>query len=141
MLQAQLAAIAQAKPGNQLKQVHDAAVKVITEGLLDLGLLKGTLEELIKKKSYRSFYMHGTSHWLGLDVHDAGTYKRGGKSQTLRPGHVLTVEPGIYIGTLTKPAEGQPDIDPRWLNIGIRIEDDVLITPDGHEVLSAAVGK
>lgn len=141
VLQAQLTAIEQVKPGNSVKQVHDAAVKVITEGLLELGLLKGKLDELLKKKSYRSFYMHGTSHWLGLDVHDVGTYKRSGKPQILRAGQVLTVEPGIYIGKLTKPAAGQPDIDPRWLNIGVRIEDDVLVTASGHEVLSAAVAK
>lgn len=141
VLQAQLAAIEQVKPGHRFKQVHDAAAQVITEGLLDLGLLQGELDDLLKKKTYRSFYMHGTSHWLGLDVHDVGTYKRSGKSQVLRPGHVLTVEPGIYIGKLSKPAKGQPDIHPRWRNIGIRIEDDVLVTPDGHEVLSAAVPK
>ncbi len=141
VLSAQQAAIAQVKPGNRLQQVHDAAVRVLTEGLLELGLLSGEPDPLIRQKAYRPYYMHGTSHWLGLDVHDAGTYKQQGKSQVLRPGMVLTVEPGLYIGRLTKPAPGQPDIQPHWRNIGIRIEDDLLVTPDGHEVLSAAVPK
>ncbi len=141
VLAAQQAAIKQIKPGRRMTSVHDAAVKVITEGLLELGLLRGKRDALIKKKAYRPFYMHGTSHWLGLDVHDVGCYKPGGKSQILSPGQVLTVEPGLYIGALTQPLKGQPDIDPRWHNIGVRIEDDVLVTAKGHEVLTAVVPK
>lgn len=141
VLEAQRQAIAQVYPGNPYKQTHDIAVRVIVEGLLDLGLLQGDIEEIIKEEKYKPFYMHRTGHWLGLDVHDVGLYQHGETPHSLEPGHVLTVEPGIYISPYIKPAEGQPEVDPRWHGIGVRIEDDVLVTSNGHEVLTAGVPK
>jgi Xaa-Pro aminopeptidase len=141
VLKAQLEAIAQVQPGNPYNQFHDTAVRVLVEGLMDLGLLAGDIEEILKEEKYKPFYMHRTGHWLGLDVHDAGVYKHGENWQTLQPGHVVTVEPGLYIGFDVEPAEGQPAIDECWRGIGIRIEDDVLVTESGHEVLTAAVPK
>lgn len=135
VLNAQYAAIEQARPGNHWNQPHEAAVKVITEGLIELGLLKGRLSTLIKNGAYKRFYMHRTGHWLGMDVHDVGEYKEGDVWRTLEPGMVLTIEPGLYI-----PA-GSKKVDKKWWNIGIRIEDDVLITKDGNEVLSAGIVK
>ena len=133
VLDAQTAAIELAKPGNSWIQPHNAAVRVIATGLYELGLLGDdpniSLEELIEKEKYTPFYMHKTGHWLGLDVHDVGEYKRDGEWRALEPGMTLTVEPGIYVS---------PDdsIDKKWWNIGIRIEDDVLITETGNEVLT-----
>jgi Xaa-Pro aminopeptidase len=141
VLKAQLDAIAQVQPGNPYNQFHDNAVGILVEGLMDLGLLAGDIEEIIKEEKYKPFYMHRTGHWLGLDVHDAGVYKHGENWQTLQPGHVVTVEPGLYIGPDVEPVEGQPAIDDRWRGIGIRIEDDVLVTAEGHEVLTAGVPK
>jgi len=141
VLKAQEDAIAQVQPGNPYNQFHDTAVRVLVEGLMDLGLLAGDIEEIIKEEKYKPFYMHRTGHWLGLDVHDAGVYKHGENWQTLQPGHVVTVEPGLYIGLDVEPVEGQPAIDHRWRGIGIRIEDDVLVTAEGHEVLTAGVPK
>jgi len=142
VLEAQKQAITEVKPGNPYNQFHDRAVRVIVEGLLDLGLLAGDPEEIIKEEKYKPFYMHRTGHWLGLDVHDAGAYKVDGETwQTLAPGNVLTVEPGIYISPDIKPAEGQPEVPPQWRGIGVRIEDDVLVTETGNEVLTAAVPK
>lgn len=142
VLEAQLHAISQVKPGNTHKQFHDTAVRVLTSGLVDLGLLVGEIDELIEKETYKTFYMHGTGHWLGLDVHDSGMYRLGEEVwQTFQPNQVITVEPGIYIGSGTQPAEGQPEIDPRWRGIGVRIEDDVLVTSSGSEVLTAGVPK
>jgi Xaa-Pro aminopeptidase len=141
VLKAQLEAIAQVQPGNPYNSFHDTAVRVLVEGLMDLGLLAGDIEEIIKEEKYKPFYMHRTGHWLGLDVHDAGVYKHGENWQTLQPGHVVTVEPGLYIGTDVEPAEGQPAVDDRWRGIGIRIEDDVLVTESGNEVLTAGVPK
>lgn len=141
VLEAQVQAIAQVQPGNTYNQVHDKAVRVITEGLVDLGLLNGEIDKLIEEETYKSFYMHRTGHWLGLDVHDAGVYKHGETWQSFQPGQVLTVEPGLYIGPDLEPAEGQPAIEERWRGIGVRIEDDVLVTTEGHEVLTAAVPK
>jgi Xaa-Pro aminopeptidase len=141
VLAAQLEAIAQVQPGNSYSQIHDAAVRVIVDGLLDLGLLQGNAEDIIKEEKYKPFYMHKTGHWLGLDVHDVGVYQHGDTPHTLEPGQVTTVEPGIYIGPDIKPAEGQPEVDSRWRGIGIRIEDDVLVTATGHEILTAAVPK
>jgi Xaa-Pro aminopeptidase len=141
VLKAQEDAIAQVQPGNPYNQFHDTAVRVLVEGLMDLGLLAGDIEEIIKEEKYKPFYMHRTGHWLGLDVHDAGVYKHGENWQTLQPGHVVTVEPGLYIGLDVEPVEGQPPIDNRWRGIGIRIEDDVLVTAEGHEVLTAGVPK
>jgi len=117
-------------------------VRVLVEGMLDLGILQGNIDELIKEEKYKPYYMHRTGHWLGLDVHDTGMYKHGEETwQTLQPGQILTVEPGIYIAPNVKPAEGQPEVDNRWRGIGIRIEDDVLVTDSGHEVLTAGVPK
>ena len=141
VLKAQLEAIAQVQPGNPYNLFHDTAVRVLVEGLMELGLLTGDIEEIIKEEKYKPFYMHRTGHWLGLDVHDAGVYKHGENWQSLQPGHVVTVEPGLYIGPDVEPTEGQPAIDDRWRGIGIRIEDDVLVTAQGHEVLTAGVPK
>lgn len=135
VLAAQKAAIAAAGPGAHWNEPHEAAVRVLTAGLLDLGLLQGiSLEDAIVQEAYRRFYMHRTGHWLGMDVHDVGRYKLGGAWRPLQPGMVLTVEPGLYI----RPAD---DIDGRFHNIGIRIEDDVVITATGCEVLSHAAPK
>jgi Xaa-Pro aminopeptidase len=141
VLEAQKQAIAQVKPGNPYSAIHDTAVRVLTEGLVELGILKGQIEDLIKEEKYKPFYMHRTGHWLGLDVHDVGVYQHGESPQILQPGQVLTVEPGLYIVPDTQPAEDQPEIDLRWSGIGIRIEDDVLVTQSGHEVLTAGVPK
>lgn len=141
VLEAQLQAIAEVKPGNPYSKVHETAVRVLVQGLMDLGLLSGDIEEIIKEEKYKPFYMHRTGHWLGLDVHDVGVYQYGENPQLLQPGQVLTVEPGIYISPEIKPVEGQPEIDQKWRGIGIRIEDDVLVTVDGHQVLTAAVPK
>jgi Xaa-Pro aminopeptidase len=135
VLQAQHAAIEQARPGHHWNQPHDAAVKAITQGLLKLGILKGTLAALIRDGAYRRFFMHRTGHWLGMDVHDVGDYKLGEQWRVFEAGMVLTVEPGIYI-----PA-GSRGVAKRWWNIGIRIEDDVAITRDGNEVLTQALVK
>jgi Xaa-Pro aminopeptidase len=142
VLNAQLKAIEVVQAGNPYNQFHDTAVRVICEGLMNLGLLVGDIEEIIQEEKYKPFYMHRTGHWLGLDVHDAGSYKVNEETwQALQPGHVLTVEPGIYIAPDIKPAEGQPEIPEKWRGIGIRIEDDVLVTSEGHEVLTASVPK
>lgn len=144
VLEAQRQALNEVKPGNRYQQIHEMAVCVLVKGLMDLGLLVGDFEEIIKEEKYKPFYMHRTGHWLGLDVHDVGNYKLGGGEedwQILQPGHVLTVEPGLYISPYIKPVEGQPEIPEKWRGIGIRIEDDVLVTESGHEVLTAAVPK
>ncbi len=141
VLEAQKQAIGQAQPGNGYSEIHTTAVRVIVEGLLDLGLLHGDIEEIIKEEHYKPFYMHRTGHWLGLDVHDVGVYQHGESPHILEPGHILTVEPGIYISPTIQVKEGQPEVDGKWRGIGIRIEDDILITPDGHENLTAGVPK
>jgi len=142
VLEAQLKAIEVVKTGNPYNLFHDTAVRTIVEGLVDLGLLVGDIDEIIKEEKYKPFYMHRTGHWLGLDVHDAGGYKVNEETwQNLQPGHVLTVEPGIYIAPDIKPAEGQPEVPEKWRGIGIRIEDDVLVTATGNEVLTATVPK
>lgn len=141
VLEAQLQSIAQVQPGTPYQQTHDVAVRVLVEGLLGLGLLQGDIEEIIKEEKFKPFYMHRTGHWLGLDVHDVGVYQHGETPHNLEPGQVLTVEPGLYISPYIKPAEGQPEVDARWHGIGIRIEDDVLVTATGHEVLTAEVPK
>jgi Xaa-Pro aminopeptidase len=135
VLHAQLAGIEAVRPGARIDEPHARAVEIIVDGLLHLGLLHGERQEIIAKELYRPFYMHRTSHWLGMDVHDVGRYKLEGNMRVLEPGMVLTVEPGIYI------APERSDVDRRYLGIGVRIEDDVLVTPDGHEVLSAAIAK
>jgi Xaa-Pro aminopeptidase len=135
VLQAQLAAIEVIKPGNHWNEPHDATVKVITEGLVKLGLLKGKVSTLIKNAAYRDFYMHRAGHWLGMDVHDVGDYKCGGQWRVFEPGMVLTVEPGIYVSPHNKK------VDKKWRGIGIRIEDDVVVTKNGCEILTAKAPK
>lgn len=130
VLAAQLAAIDRIRPGAHWNEPHEAAVQVITEGLVDVGILKGPVKKLIKEKAYTPYYMHRTGHWLGMDVHDVGDYKIEGEWRTLEPGMVMTVEPGLYLSDTTK------GLARKWWNIGIRIEDDVLVTKNGHEVLS-----
>jgi len=135
VLAAQKAAIKKVKPGNHWNDPHNAAVRVITRGLMEIKLLKGSLPGLIKEGAYRRFYMHRTGHWLGLDVHDVGDYKVGDQWRLLEPGMVLTIEPGIYIPARSKA------VNRKWWDIGIRIEDDVLVTNSGCEVLTKAVVK
>jgi Xaa-Pro aminopeptidase len=141
VLKAQLAAIDKIKPGNPWNEFDDTAVRVITEGLIELGLIVGEIDTVIKEKLYKPFFMHGTGHWLGLDVHDVGGRKTGDLWHTFAPNQVITAEPGIYIRSDFEPLEGQPQVPDRWLGIGIRIEDDILVTQDGNEVLTAAVPK
>lgn len=135
VLKAQLAVIAQVKPGVKWNELQITAVRIITEGLVELGILKGKVDDLITAGAYKTFYMHNIGHWLGMDVHDAGSYKINGEWIKLEPGVVLTVEPGIYISPNT------PGIDKKWWGIGVRIEDDVLVTADGYDVLSKDVPK
>jgi Xaa-Pro aminopeptidase len=135
VLQAQLAAIAAIAPGNHWNQPHQASVRVITAGLVELGLLKGKVERLIKQEAHREFYMHRVGHWLGLDVHDVGDYRVGGEWRLLEPGMVMTVEPGIYV------SPGNSKVAKKWRGIGIRIEDDVIVTASGCEVISCGVPK
>ena len=142
VLASQNAALAAVQPGARYTNIHEAAVQVLAQGMLDLGLLdknsSGSVDDVIADKRYTQFYMHGTGHWLGMDVHDVGQYRDvltpGKPSRPLQAGMVLTVEPGIYV----RPAEGVPE---EYWNIGIRIEDDVLVTADGHSILSSAAPK
>ncbi|MCX4027150.1 Xaa-Pro aminopeptidase [Endozoicomonas sp. SM1973] len=135
VLKAQLAAIEAVQPGNHFNQPNDVTVQVITEGLVELGLLSGDVEQLIKEEKYKPFYMHKAGHWLGMDVHDVGEYKIDGEWRKLEPGMVLTIEPGIYI------APDNEDVEKRWRGIGVRIEDDLVVTESSHIVLSADVPK
>jgi Xaa-Pro aminopeptidase len=135
VLDAQLAVINIIKAGLPWEKMHETAVKVLTRGLIKLGLLRGKLQTLLAKQAYLPFYMHHTGHWLGLDVHDAGRYAFNNKWRRLEPGMVLTVEPGIYISADLK------QVPPRWHNIGVRIEDDILVTKKGCEVLSKKAPK
>jgi len=134
VLDAQIAAIAQVRAGNDWNQPHEAAVRTITQGLIELGLLKGRLARLVKAQAYAEFFNQRTGHWLGLDVHDVGDYKVGGEWRVLEPGMALTIEPGIYI----RPSARVPK---EFWNIGVRIEDDVLVTAGAPEVLTAALEK
>lgn len=134
VLAAQAAAIATTRPGAGFLDPHNAALKVLAQGMLDLKLLEGSLDEAMEKESYKRFYMHRTSHWLGLDVHDAGEYKHGDAWTTLEPGMVLTMEPGCYI----RPGDDVPEA---FWNIGVRIEDDALVTGEGCEIITAAAPK
>jgi len=135
VLEANLKGIEAARAGNDAGAMHRAALHVLATGLIDLGLLQGSVDEVIEQESYRQFYMHGTGHWLGLDVHDVGDYKIDGQWRPLEPGMVLTVEPGLYV------APGS-DVDERFHGIGIRVEDNVCITPDGApEIFTSAVPK
>ena len=135
ILKAQIAAIDAVRVGNSYKEPHHVAVRIMVQGLLDLGLMQGNLEEIIQKESFRQFYMHGTGHWLGMDVHDVGSYKVEGDWRTYEEGMVVTVEPGLYI------APDDETVDAKWRGIGIRIEDDVAVTKNGPRVLTAAVVK
>ena len=130
---AQAAALAQATPGTPYEAGHDAAVETLTDGLLSLGLLKGKLKTALASGDYKRFYRHKTGHWLGLDVHDVGEYRIDGDSRLLEPGMAFTIEPGLYI-----PAD-DAGVPAKWRGIGIRIEDDVLITADGRRVLTDAL--
>jgi Xaa-Pro aminopeptidase len=134
VLAAQAAAMEKVRPGNAWNEPHDAAVQVLVDGMRELKLLAGTREEILEKETYKRFYMHRTGHWLGLDVHDAGEYKRSGTWRALQPGMTLTVEPGLYI----RPAGDVPEA---LHNIGIRIEDDVVVTEAGCEVITAEAPK
>lgn len=133
VLEAQERAIEKAKPGATLDEVHVASAEVITRGLVALGLVEGPFEDAMKEQRYKTFYMHKCSHWLGMDVHDVGSYYAGGKGRPLEPGMVLTVEPGIYV---SESATGAAE---RYRGIGVRIEDDVLVTESGNEVLTAHI--
>ncbi|TBW58484.1 Xaa-Pro aminopeptidase [Marinobacter halodurans] len=136
VLAAQYAAIEAVKPGNHWNHPHEAALNVLTQGLIDLGILRNmTLDEALEQEAYRPFFMHRTGHWLGLDVHDVGDYRVGGAWRVLEPGMALTVEPGLYI------APDNLDVDEQWRGIGIRIEDDVVVTKDGCRVLSEGAPK
>ena len=135
VLAAQLAAFKVIAPGRHWNESHEATVRVITSGLLDLGLLKGDLDELIANETYKRFYMHRAGHWLGMDVHDVGDYRVGGEWRELEPGMVMTVEPGIYI------APDDDSVPRKWRGIGVRIEDDVVVTKAGCEILSGSVPK
>ena len=135
VLAIQKAAIAMVRPGTTIDDIHKHCVKQLTEVMLELGLLTGSVDERVADQGYRKYYMHGTSHWLGLDVHDVGAYTRDGKPRPLEPGMVITVEPGLYV------AAGAGDAPAELRGIGVRIEDDVVVTGDGHEVLTAACPK
>jgi len=135
VLTAQKQAIDMVRPGVRFSEVHQRATEILVDGLREFGILSGQTKEIIEKGEHRRFFMHGTSHWLGMDVHDVGKYKLGEESRILEPGMVLTVEPGLYI------AEDAEGVNDRYRGIGVRIEDDVLVTADGHEVLTAAIPK
>lgn len=135
VLDAQIAAINAVQIGNSYKEPHNVAVRILVQGLLDLGIMQGELEEIIQTESFRQFYMHGTGHWLGMDVHDVGTYKANGEWRAYEEGMVVTVEPGLYI------APDDETVDAKWRGIGIRIEDDVVATKNGPLVLTAKVVK
>ena len=138
VLAAQQAAFNAIKPGRKYHDAHDAAVQVLAQGMLDLGLLQGTLDEVLAEKKYTQFYMHGTGHWIGMDVHDVGLYRdvaqESKPSRLLQPGMAMTVEPGIYV----RPAEGVPE---QYWNIGIRIEDDVIVRDGGYQLLTGDAPK
>ncbi|MCH9715918.1 MAG: Xaa-Pro dipeptidase, partial [Gammaproteobacteria bacterium] len=133
VLRAQQAGIACVKPNAPWDSIQATVVEVLTSGMLSLGLLTGDLNTLIEERAYQLFYMHSAGHWLGLDVHDVGAYRQNGNSRLLQPGMTLTVEPGIYI------PEDCDAVDKKWRGIGVRIEDDILVTSDGHENLTGAL--
>tara|TARA_B100000482_G_scaffold116068_1_gene83812 strand:+ start:4495 stop:5790 length:1296 start_codon:yes stop_codon:yes gene_type:complete len=132
VLEAMNAAIDQVKPGNDIMQPQEISERVITEGLIRIGLLEGDPEELHKSGAFKEFYMHKIGHWLGLDVHDAGDYMEGDEYMKFKPGMITTIEPGIYISS-------SMDVDDKWKGIGVRIEDDILVTKDGNENLTSKV--
>ena len=119
------------RPGAPFLGPHEVSMKVLSEGLLELGLLKGSLDEVLEKKTFTRFFMHKTGHWLGLDVHDCGSYFRAGASRPFEPGQITTIEPGLYV------APDDESVEERWRGIGVRIEDDILVTEAGHENLTA----
>jgi Xaa-Pro aminopeptidase len=135
VLAAQEASLAVAKPGATLEDVHATSLRRLTEGMVALGLLSGSVDGLIESGAYKTYYMHRTSHWLGLDVHDVGVYTQEGRARALEPGMVFTVEPGLYVSADEEKAS------PSLRGIGVRIEDDVLVTADGLENLTAAIPK
>ena len=135
VLNAQLAAIDAVKIGNSYKEPHNVAVRILVEGLLSLGIMQGDIEQIIETEAYRQFYMHGTGHWLGMDVHDVGAYKQAGEWRPYEAGMVVTIEPGLYI------APDDETVDAKWRGIGIRIEDDVVATTNGPLVLTKDVVK
>ena len=135
VLDAQLAAIDATRVGNHYKYPHEVAVKILTQGLVDLGLLSGDVDELIKNEAFMQFFMHGTGHWLGMDVHDVGAYKTGENWRAYEAGMVVTVEPGLYV------APDDESVDAKWRGIGIRIEDDIVVTENGPLVLTKNVVK
>ena len=135
VLQAQSDAIAVIGPGIEYNKTNEATVLAITQGLVDLGILHGDVDELIASEAHREFYMHGAGHWLGMDVHDVGDYKIDGQWRVYEPGMVVTIEPGIYI------APGNPKVDKKWHGIAVRIEDDIVVTKDGNENITAGVPK
>lgn len=135
VLDAQLAAIDATRIGNHYKYPHEVAVKILTQGLVDLGLLSGNVDELVESEAFRQFFMHGTGHWLGMDVHDVGAYKHGEDWRAYEAGMVVTVEPGLYI------APDDEAVDAKWRGIGIRIEDDIVVTENGPLVLTKNVVK
>lgn len=135
VLDAQLAAIDATRIGNHYKYPHEVAVKILTQGLVDLGLLSGNVDELVESEAFRQFFMHGTGHWLGMDVHDVGAYKHGEDWRAYEAGMVVTVEPGLYV------APDDETVDAKWRGIGIRIEDDIVVTENGPLVLTKNVVK
>ena len=135
VLAAQAAAINCISPGVTYDQANKATIEVITQGLVDLGILKGDVDQLITECAYREFYMHSVSHWLGMDVHDVGSYKQDGDWRKLEKGMVMTIEPGIYI------LDSLEGVDDKWKGIGVRIEDDILVTKKGHDILTDGVPK
>jgi Xaa-Pro aminopeptidase len=134
VLQAQLACIDAVKPGRAFRDYHEVAERVLAQGLIDLGLCEGSLDGVLESGTYKQFYMHRAGHWLGLDVHDVGLYRINGESRVLEPGMMLTVEPGCYI----RPGDSVPET---FWDIGVRIEDDVLVTTDGNDNLTGATPK
>ena len=134
VLNAQYAACAEVKPGNKFKDALDAACLELTKGLLELDILQGDLEQLVKDNACKAYFIHGLGHWLGLDVHDVGAYKVAGEERPFAPGMILTIEPGLYIPT------GSP-CDPKWWGLAVRIEDDLLVTAQGHDNLTDLVPK
>ena len=135
VLDAQIAAIEAVRIGNSYKEPHHVAVRILVQGLLNLGIMQGDIEEIIEKESFRQFYMHGTGHWLGMDVHDVGSYKQNGEWRTYEEGMVVTVEPGLYI------APDDETVEVKWRGIGIRIEDDIVATKNGPLNLTSKVVK
>ncbi len=136
VLDAQIAAIDAVRIGNSYKEPHNVAVRILVQGLLDLGIMQGDIERNhCKRRSYRQFYMHGTGHWFGMDVHDVGSYKQDGEWRAYEEGMVVTVEPGLYI------APDDETVDEKWRGIGIRIEDDVVATKSGPLNLTTKVVK